>query len=116
MSIGIVPFAILLLIGHAIAAFFILSVLRKQYLLLQQPIEKYYRTFRIGLFALSCIIFVGILVPIVIDALTLFINTQRPDRLYTISLVYAGSNMVRDIASSLVIWLLYRISANSNRP
>lgn len=115
MSIGIVPFAILLLIGHTIAGIFILSVIRRQYELLQQPIEKYYRTFRIGLFALSCIIFVGILVPIIIDTLTLFVETQRPDRIYTISLIYASSNMVRDIASALVIWLLYRISANSNR-
>lgn len=115
MSISITTFAILLLIGHTVAAGFIFSVLRRQAALLRQPIDRYYRTFRIGLFALSAIIFIGTIVPMIIDTLTLFVETQRPESLYTISIVYASSNMVRDISSALVIWLLYRISASSNR-
>ena len=116
MSISITTFAIILLIGHLIAAGFIFSVLRKQAALLREPIDRNYRTFRLGLFALSMIIFIGTLVPIAIDTITLFVDTQRPSQIYTISLVYASSNMVRDIASAAVIFLLYRISSNSHRP
>lgn len=115
MSIPIIEFAIILLVGHLVAACFILTVLLRQARLLRVPIERYYHNFRIGLFALSCIIFLGNMVPIAIDGITLFTTTQRPDRLYTISIVYAMSNVLTALTSAITIWLLYRISANSNR-
>jgi hypothetical protein len=106
--------ALILLIGHLISVAFIFTVLRKQYALLKLPIDKHLRTFRRVLFILSAAIFLGNFIPIAIDALTLFVDTGRPPSVRVVSIMYAVSNMVVAVTSSILVWLLYRIAASDD--
>lgn len=120
--VDIETIALLLLIGRLISVTFILLVLHRQYRLFGTQIDfelvpnltKYqrrnvYRIRRI-LFALSVIIFLGNLIPIAIDALTLFVETGRPAILRPVSVMYAFSNSLTAMFSAIMIWTLYKIA------
>jgi hypothetical protein len=120
--VDIKTIALLLLIARAVSVYFIVLVLYRQYKLFGTEIDfklvpnlttmerKHVYQIRRILFALSCIILLGNLVPIVIDVLTLFINTERPANLRPISIMYAFSNSFTAAFSAIMIWTLYRVA------
>ena len=110
MTISIQTLALILLLGRAISVTFITLVLRKQWRLLKLPVDKEVRTFRKVLFAISIIILVMNFVPIVIDTLTLFVDTGRPASVKTISVAYALSNSFTCALLSMFVWILYKIA------
>lgn len=115
--------AFFLLIARLISVTFIVIVLRLQWRLFKTEIDftlvpnltklqkqKVYRVRKV-LFCLSCIIFLGNMVPIVIDTITLFDNTLgRPSNLRAISIMYAFSNAFTAMFSVIMIWALYKLS------
>ena len=122
--------ALCLLIARLISVTFIVMVLVRQYRLFGLPIDfslvpgisklekrSVYRLRRV-LFTLSVVIFLGNMIPILIDSLTLFVETSRPSNLHTISIMYAFSNSLTAMFSAIMIWLLYRVAGigvNTNR-
>lgn len=122
--------ALCLLIARLISVTFIVLVLVRQYRLFGLPIDfslvpgisklekrSVYRLRRV-LFTLSVVIFLGNMIPILIDCLTLFIETSRPAHVHTISIMYAFSNSLTAMFSAIMIWLLYRVAGigvNTNR-
>lgn len=111
MSIRLLAF--ILLLARLGSMTFIVLVLLKQWRLLQTPIEPYIQRFRKVLFALSVAILLGNLVPIFIDTLTLFVETQRPASVKGISIAYAFSNAITSFISSYLIWTLYRLASET---
>jgi hypothetical protein len=111
-----------LLIARAVSMIFIVTVMYRQYKLFGTQIDfqlvpnltkmqrrNVYRIRRI-LFCLSVIILLGNLVPILIDAVTLFYNPGRPANVKAISVAYAYSNALTAMFSAIMIWTLYRIA------
>lgn len=108
--------AFLMLIGHAVSLVFITIVIRKQRALLKLPIDKELRIFRKILFALSCFILIGNVIPIAIDILTFFVNTGRPSTVKPISVAYALSNSFTAAISAALIWTLYKLAEGELPP
>ena len=106
--------AVCLLSLHAISSIYIYGVLRKQVALLKAPITPALKHFRYVLLSLSVVIFIGNIVPIVIDGLTLFVNTGRPANLRIVSILYAFSNALTALVSAYLIHTLYRLAANEH--
>lgn len=113
--VSIVIIAFILLVMRLISAGFMLSVLRKQWKSLKKPIDKDLVVFQRILFGMSVIIFLGNAVPIVIDTVTLFVETSRPDQLAALSVSYALSNALTAMMSAILIWFMYRIAENSTK-
>lgn len=110
--ISIKILAIVLLAMHAGSAAYIFNVLRKQASLLRLPIDTYLKHFRIVLFALSLAIFLGNIIPIFIDGVTLFVDIGRTPSVRPISVLYAVSNALTALVSAYLIHMLYRLAAN----
>lgn len=111
---SIVLIAGLLLIFRVVSDILIAQVIRRQWRLLKLPVPEAYREdeksikkFRKILFLLSIAIFIGNAIPIVIDALTLFVETGRPAELRAVSVAYAFSNATTALISATLVWLLY---------
>jgi len=107
--------AFVLLVMHIASAVYIFTVLRKQARLLMLPIDTYLKHFRMALFALSAAIFVGNIIPIVIDVLTLLVPINRPVSVSFVSLAYALSNALTALVSAYLIHMLYRLAANEKQ-
>lgn len=115
--------AFFLLIARIISVIFICLVIRKQAglfgktldieavpYLTRLQIRNVYLIRRV-LFILSLVILAGNLVPIVIDAITLFNNDLgRPTNLRAISIAYAFSNALTAMVSAIMIWTLYKLA------
>lgn len=110
--ISIKTLALVLLAMHAGSAAYIFTVLKKQVTLLRLPIDSYLKHFRIILFVLSLAIFIGNIIPIVIDGLTLFIDLGRAASVRPIGIAYAISNAVTAFVSAYLIHMLYRLAAD----
>lgn len=106
-------YALTLLITHIASMVFIFLVLKRQWALMKLPIPPNIKRFRLTLFILSLAIFAGNIVPIIIDSLTLFIDTGRPQTVKPVSLMYAYSNGITALVSSYLIWTLYRLAADT---
>ncbi len=120
MSISIVLLAGILLTFRVLSDILIAYVIRRQWKLLRLPIpdeykddERSVKKFRKILFFLSIAIFVGNFIPIIIDSLTLFVETGRPAQVKTISVAYAFSNATTALISATLIWLLYFAGYNA---
>lgn len=103
--------AAILLIGRLTSVVFILMVLKRQLALFHHPIDDHIRNFRVMLFALACVIFLGNMVPILIDTLTVFSDVTRNNP-SSIGIAYAFSNNITSLVASIFIWLLYRMAAD----
>lgn len=107
--------ALILLLMRIGSGVFILIVMKKQWELLKVPIEPHLMRFRMVLFALSLAIFIGNIIPVIIDAATLFFDTTRPPFLSVTSVSYAMSNAITALLSAYFIHTLYRIAAKDDR-
>lgn len=110
MTLSIEALAIILLIGRAISVAFISLVIRKQWKLMFLYVEDEIKSFRKTLFTISSIILVMNFVPILIDTLTLFIDTGRSAQVAPISVAYALSNSFTCALLSMFVWVLYRLA------
>lgn len=115
--------AIFLLIARLISVVFILIVLRLQWRLFKTSIDfsmvpnlsnfakRQVYLARKVLFVLAVAVFLGNMVPIVIDTITIFNdNLGRPQELQAISVAYASSNALTAMFSAILVWALYRIA------
>lgn len=128
--ISIQAIAFILLIARLISVGFIISVLIVQLRNFKHEIDfsltpnlnKYqkkniYRIRRV-LFALSVIILLGNLVPIVIDWITFITDNSlgRTPNVKPISVAYAFSNALTAMFSAIMIWALYKLAGyNDNK-
>ena len=120
--IDIEKIVIFLLAERVIGVIFMVMVLVLQIRLFGKPInfdlvpnlsilqqEKVYMIRRV-LFGLSLTIFLGNMIPIAIDWVTLFSETSRPDTLSWLSIGYGISNATTDMVSGFMIWVLYKLA------
>jgi hypothetical protein len=105
--------ALLLLFPHGLSVLFISIVIRRQLRLFGTATTLILRRFRKGLFYLSLAILLSNFVPIAIDALTLFINVGRPGSVGIIGIIYSGANATTCFLSSVFVWQLYRLAADT---
>jgi len=120
LSIQII--ASILLVFRLVSSFFIILVIRRQIGLLKLPLDPDFntpsvRTLRKVLLALSVVVLLGNLIPVFIDAYTLFIdNPGRTPFLKTVSVSYSLSNATTALCSAILIWLLYWIAGRPDKP
>lgn len=120
--VDIQTIALLLLIGRIVSLIFIVLVMYRQFKLFGTTIDfqlvpnltkmerkNVYRIRKL-LFALSVVIFLGNMIPVAIDVLTLFTETDRPRSIATISIMYAFSNSFTAAFSAIMIWTLYCVA------
>lgn len=109
----IIIVAIILLTLRLFSVIFMSMVLVKQFKLFGKSINSEYArdiiTFRRVLFGLAVIIFIGQLVPIVIDIATVFAHAPRsaPNPL---GIAYGLSNAITAVLSSIAFWLMYKVA------
>lgn len=126
-SISIQSLAIILMVAHVIADIFMGRVLFRQYGLfavkfddlgVENRLSQDIKNFRRTLFTLSVIVFAGNIVPVVVDAITVFSDNalHRNPEVPLISIIYAVSNALVAIISAYLIFTLYRIAKASNDP
>lgn len=129
MTINISTLAWILIVCHSGSVIFMTFVLRRQYTLFshdityddarfeQKDIGRIKR-FRLGLFLLSCVVLLGNVVPIAIDAITILGDNSvgRPTHVHTISILYAVSNALTALISAYLISTLYRIARGVHDP
>lgn len=115
MMLTIQQLAIGLIFLHMGSVIYISMVLRRQFGLFKVPISPYLNHFRKVLFTLSCIVLLGNVIPILIDVLTLFVQTGRPAHLRIVSILYAFSNGVTALISAYLIWKLYHLAADTKK-
>lgn len=108
MSITIQQLAVLLLVGHFGSVGFMVLVIKRQLRLMKLHIASEIISFRKTLLRISLIIMAGNIVPIIIDGLTLFINTGRPAHVKPVSIAYALSMAITELFSAYLVWVLYR--------
>jgi len=127
--ISIQAIAFILLIARLISVGFILAVLIKQAKQFGREIDfrlaPYLKKFerrnvyrlRTALFLLAKIIFIGNLVPIAIDYITLITDNSlgRTANVRSISIAYAFSNALTAMFSAVMIWALYKIAGVTDR-
>lgn len=120
MTIPIELYATLLLVIRLTSMTFIFFVLRRQFSLFRLPIRdasqydvKALKHFRVVLFTLALIIFLGNIVPAAIDIITLLNqDTGRPRVVQPISIIYTMTASMTALISSYLIWRLYRLAAD----
>lgn len=129
MTINIATLAWILIVCHSGSVIFMSFVLRRQYKLFSFDVTyndsrfeevdiHRIKRFRLGLFALSCVVLAGGIIPIAIDAVTIFgaNSVNRPAHVHTISILYAISNALTALISAYLISTLYRIARGVNDP
>lgn len=106
--------AIILLSGQIFSAVFILLVLMRQLALFRLQVQPGLKWFRVVLFFLALTIFIGNLIPILIDILTIRTPGIRVvHHTNLIGVLYAASNTFVATASALLIWIMYRLAAKT---
>lgn len=100
--------------GQIASAVFMFFVLRRQVRLFKLYITPELKVFRKILFLLAVVIFLGNLVPIIIDTLTVISHIHRStNQVNTVGLLYAVSNTLTATMSALLIWIMYRMAAET---
>lgn len=125
MTITIQALAAILMVGHLASDAFMAMVLKRQWGLFKvrydelgvgEALTRDIKRFRVTLFILSCIVFAGNTIPIIIDGITLFGDNalHRNPHVPLISLLYAVSNALTALISAYLIYTLYRIAKGSD--
>lgn len=104
-------YAAILLILRIASLYFIGAVLKRQLELFKLFIDKEIRTYRRILFVLAVAIFIGNLIPGLIDILTITSTLTRSSQTINgVGLVYSSAWAATSLLSSVLIWWLYRMS------
>jgi Trk-type K+ transport system membrane component len=102
-------YIILLLIIAAVGMGYIFRVLWQQIRLFRKKINDVeLRHFRYILFAISLVIIIMGLIPITINLINLFVETNRPQTVSSTSLVYSLSVHIQSLLLSYLLWRIYR--------
>lgn len=114
-SVDIKTLALILLLGRLIAAYFMVSVVKRQYALSKLPIEPELKPFRNTLNYLATAILTGIIIFIVIDVLTIATtdSLNRGPRPAVAGIIYTVLNCIVSIVSAYLIWTMYRQAAKT---
>ena len=120
--ITMTTYVLILLAISAVSMYFIVRVLLKQIRLLRAPFEeaeqydeatrKILHRFRFVLFIISLTIIVMGLVPVVINILTLLVNTDRPTEVQPISFIYSFAVHLQGLMLAYLVSRLYRLASN----
>lgn len=107
--------AAILLIGRLASCLFMASVLRRQLQLFKNEVYPELHTSRKRLFALAITVFVGNIIPILIDVATIVSPTSlsREDSPSVAGVTYGFSNCITAVVSSALVWSLYRLAART---
>lgn len=106
-------YASILLGIRVVSMFLIGKVILRQIELFKLFIDKEIRTYRRILFVLAVAIFIGNLIPGIIDVLTITGELTRSARTINgVSLWYTGAWAITSLLSSVLIFWLYRMSHN----
>lgn len=107
--------ATILLVGRMIAIYFMSSVVRRQLQLMKMPINDEVRTFRKILLGLAIALLISNIVPAILDILTIVsVNSLgRTPVVGDVGIFYTLFNCSGAIVSSLLVWMLYRLAANT---
>lgn len=127
MTISIQVLALILMLVHIVSDIFMARVLYRQWGLFKVNYDDFgiaeselrdIKRFRVTLFTLSCIVFAGNVVPIIIDTITVLTDNSlhRNADVPIISLAYAVSNALTALISAYLIFTLYRIAKGSDNP
>lgn len=112
--IDLIPYILILLSISAVAMYFIVKVIVKQLSLFKYTItDKTVRHFRNTLFAISLVIILMGLIPICINLVTLFVDTNRPAEVSAISLVYSLAVHLQTLLLSWLLWRIYRLASEN---
>jgi hypothetical protein len=119
--IQLVPYTLILLGISAVAMGFIFRVIKKQLGLFKKPLsERDIKHFRYTLFAISIVIVVMGLIPIIINVVTVFIevggngNSGRPTTVSLISFIYSLGVHLQTLLLSYLLWRIYRLANGDN--
>lgn len=103
-----------LLLGQIGSAFFILMVILRQIRLFRLRVPNDIVVFRQILFSLALVIFCGNVVPLTVSVLTILgLVTRSANYINGIGLYYTISNTAVAFFSAILIWLLYRMAAQT---
>lgn len=103
-----------LLAGQLGSAIFMGVVIHRQIGLFGLLIQADIVWFRRVLFVLALVIFLGNMIPLVVDILTVMDLVKRSaSHINTVGLYYTASNTLVAFFSSVLIWLLYRLAART---
>lgn len=104
-------YAAILLFARIVSMILMGYVLRRQLQLFKLPIDKEIRTYRVILFVLALAIFVGNIVPAVIDMLTVTeVVVRSAKTINGVSLWYTLAWTVSSLLSAILIAWLYSMS------
>lgn len=98
-----------LLTLRIISVAFVAQVIKRQTSLMRLKDAHQIGTLRKVLFSLALVIFFGQWVPITIDVATLLADVPRSAP-STLGVAYAFSNAFTAVLSSILLWLVYRVS------
>lgn len=102
-------YATILLVIRIVSMILIGVVLYKQLMLFKRPIDKEITHYRRLLFFLALAIFLGNIIPALIDILTIFGDLERSARIVKpISVIYTMDAAGTSVLSSLMIFAIYR--------
>lgn len=110
ITVALHPYIRGLLVIAAIATWYICRVIVKQLKLFRIREEKTIQNFRKKLFAISLVILAFGLIPIGINIYTLYNDTDRPDTVAFISVVYSAGVHLQPLLLSYVLWRIYRLA------
>ena len=111
MDFDINSISAILFVLHLVASGFMLLVIKRQFGLFKKYIDPELRTFRLILFLLSVSIFLGNLVPLIIDLCNAL--GVAPDEVPVGRVVYITANAIVAVISSILIWSMYRMAAKT---
>jgi hypothetical protein len=103
--------AAVVLVGQSISFILMATVLMKQLSLFKLYIEPELKRFRLALFLLALVIFLGNIVPTTISVLTLTDTVTRSvHHINLVGMFYSMTNTLVATFSSILIWLMYRLA------
>lgn len=102
-------YAIILLLFRAVSMTLIVDVIKKQLELRKRPIRnKKAALLREDMYKLAVVALGVNIVPVMVDVLTIFSFTARPDTIHPVSVLYMFSYGVGTLLLTGIIWRMYR--------
>lgn len=105
----------ILLTERLVAVAFLLPVLIKQVGLMRLRANSSLNTLRHVLFGIGLVIFIGQLVPILIDTAALLELYERSGNPNPLGLAYAHSNALTALLAAILLNLIYKVAGSSEK-
>lgn len=106
--------ALILLVLRIVSDGFILRVMFIQFSLLRADNDPHVKRLRYVLFFFSIAVFLGNMIPIIVDIATYFADIQRSAKILNpIGTVYSFSNAITSVVSAVFFWLIYKVTGEA---